>query len=215
MEWKDINGFEGKYQISEDGRVRSIGRVVKNKCGTMTVNERILKPWIDTWGYKNVCLCNDGKCQSKKVHRLIAEAFVPPYSGEQVNHIDGDKLNNSIENLEWCTNNYNINYGTARKRQADKIRGIPHKEEHKKKIASSLLKYYETHDSASIGRISEKRKGVVGVRNGESVQFQSVKDAAIAVNGSRANITRSCNSRTKKAYGYKWTWAGERKEGAD
>ena len=44
MEWKDINGFEGKYQISEDGRVRSIGRVVKNKCGTMTVNERILKP---------------------------------------------------------------------------------------------------------------------------------------------------------------------------
>ena len=56
-------------------------------------------------------------------------------------------------------------------------------------------------------------KGVVGVRNGESVQFQSVKDAAIAVNGARANITRSCNSKTRKAYGYKWMWAGERKEG--
>ena len=56
MEWKDINGFEGKYQISEDGRVRSIGRVVKNKCGTMTVNERILKPWIDTWGYKEALI---------------------------------------------------------------------------------------------------------------------------------------------------------------
>lgn len=67
----------------------------------------------------------------------------------------------------------------------------------------------------SIGRISEKRKGVVGVRNGESVQFKSVKDAAIAVNGARANITRSCNSKTRKAYGYKWMWAGERKEGAD
>ena len=61
MEWKDINGFEGKYQISEDGRVRSIGRVVKNKCGTMTVNERILKPWIDTWGYKNVSDLRDMK----------------------------------------------------------------------------------------------------------------------------------------------------------
>ena len=108
MEWKDINGFEGKYQISEDVRVRSIGRVVKNKCGTMTVNERILTPWIHTCGYKHVCLCNDGKCQSKKVHRLIAEAFVPPYSGEQVNHIDGDKLNNSIENLEWCTGSENM-----------------------------------------------------------------------------------------------------------
>ena len=71
------------------------------------------------------------------------------------------------------------------------------------------------HDSASIGRISEKRKRVVGVRNGESVQFQSVKDAAIAVNGSRANITRSCNSKTRKAYGYKWMWDGELKEGAD
>ena len=143
MEWKDINGFEGKYQISEDGRVRSIGRVVKNKCGTMTVNERILKPWIDTWGYKNVCLYNNGKCQSKKVHRLIAEAFVPPYSGEQVNHIDGDKLNNSIENLEWCTNDYNINYGTARRRQAKKIRGIPHTDEHKKKISESMKAYRE------------------------------------------------------------------------
>ena len=71
------------------------------------------------------------------------------------------------------------------------------------------------HDSASIGRISEKRKRVVGVRNVESVQFQSVKDAAIAVNGSRANITRSCNRKTRAAYGYKWMWDGERKEGVD
>ena len=108
-----------------------------------------------------------------------------------------------------------VTYGNKAKRQANKIRGIAHSNEHKKKITSSLLKYYETHDSASIGRISEKRKGVVGVRNGESVQFQSVKDAAIAVNGSRANITRSCNSKTRKAYGYKWMWAGKRKEGAD
>lgn len=132
-----------------------------------------------------------------------------------MNHKDEDKTNNFLENLEWCTARYNNTYGNKAKRQANKIRGIAHSNEHKKKITSSLLKYYETHDSASIGRISEKRKGVVGVRNGESVQFQSVKDAAIAVNGSRANITRSCNSKTRKAYGYKWTWAGERKEGAE
>ena len=63
--------------------------------------------------------------------------------------------------------------------------------------------------------LAKKRKRVVGVRNVESVQFQSVNDAAIAVNGSRANITRSCNSKTRAAYGYKWMWDGERKEGDD
>ena len=108
--WKDINGFEGKYQISEDGQVRSMDRIVQNKGRNMTVNGRVLKPWIDTWGYENVCLFKNGAGHSKKVHRLIAEAFIPPYTGAQVNHIDGNKLNNSIENLEWCTGSENMHH---------------------------------------------------------------------------------------------------------
>ena len=110
MVWKSVHGFEGKYQISYDGTVRSMERVVKNKDGTMTVNERVLKPWVDTWGYKRVCLYKNGKPHQKFVHRLIAEAFIPPFTGQQVNHIDGDKLNNSVENLEWCTGSENMQH---------------------------------------------------------------------------------------------------------
>lgn len=65
MVWKSVHGFEGKYQISYDGTVRSMERVVKNKDGTKTVNERVLKPWVDTWGYKRVCLYKNGKPHQK------------------------------------------------------------------------------------------------------------------------------------------------------
>ena len=203
-EWKSIIGYENEYLVSNNGDVFSLR------------SKKYLKPSINEKGYMRVCLQKRGMKSWKRVNRIVAEAFIPnPDNLPMVNHKDEDKTNNFLENLEWCTAQYNNTYGNKAKRQANKIRGIAHSNEHKKKISSSLLKYYETHDSASIGRISEKRKGVVGVRNGESVQFQSVKDAAIAVNGSRANITRSCNSKTRKAYGYKWMWAGERKEGAD
>ena len=217
---KPVVGYEGYYEVDQFGRVFSVERVISvddnGRKYEKPVSGKQMKQCLKNNGYKSVSLTKGGATKEFYVHRLVAEAFIPnPDNLPMVNHKDEDKTNNFVENLEWCTAQYNNTYGTARKRQADKIRGIPHTEEHKKKITSSLLKYYETHDSASIGRISEKRKGVVGVRNGESVQFQSVKDAAIAVNGSRANITRSCNSKTRKAYGYKWMWAGEQKGGSD
>lgn len=215
---KPVVGYEGYYEVDQFGRVFSVERVISvddnGRKYEKPVSGKQMKQCLKNNGYKSVSLTKGGATKAFYVHRLVAEAFIPnPDNLPMVNHKDEDKTNNFLENLEWCTAQYNNTYGNKAKRQANKIRGIAHSNEHKKKITSSLLKYYETHDSASIGRISEKRKGVVGVRNGESVQFQSVKDAAIAVNGSRANITRSCNSKTRKAYGYKWTWAGERKEG--
>lgn len=217
---KPVKGYEGYYEVDQFGRVFGLDRIIKVNDNGRNYEKPIagkqLKQSMHTNGYKTVSLTKDGKTKTLFVHRLVAEAFIPNVDNlPMVNHKDEDKTNNFVENLEWCTAQYNNTYGNKAKRQADKIRGIPHTDEHKKKISSSLLKYYETHDSASIGRISEKRKGVVGVRNGESVQFQSVTEAAIAVNGSRANITRSCNSKTRKAYGYKWTWAGEQKGSSD
>ena len=215
---KPVVGYEGYYEVDQFGRVFSVERVISvddnGRKYEKPVSGKQMKQCLKNNGYKSVSLTKGGATKAFYVHRLVAEAFIPnPDNLPMVNHKDEDKTNNFLENLEWCTAQYNNTYGNKAKRQANKIRGIAHSNEHKKKITSSLLKYYETHDSASIGRISEKRKGVVGVQNGESVQFQSVKDAAIAVNGSRANITRSCNSKTRKAYGYKWMWAGERKEG--
>lgn len=110
MEWRPVRGFEGEYLVSDSGDIKSVTRNVPNKANRITVKERILKPWIDNWGYMNVCLFKNGKGTCKKVHRLIAEAFISPYHGEQVNHKDGNKLNNSIDNLEWCTGSENMHH---------------------------------------------------------------------------------------------------------
>lgn len=100
--WKDIDGYEG-YQVSNLGRVRSF------KNGKV----RILKPSSDKCGYLIVNLCKNSSSKSCRVHRLVAQAFIPnPNNLPQVNHKDENPSNNIVSNLEWCDAKYNINYGT-------------------------------------------------------------------------------------------------------
>lgn len=108
--WKPIEGYEGKYMISNFGRVKSL----KNSCGNY--REKILKPLKSKKVYLQVNLSLNGKVQMFKIHRLVAEAFLPnPDDLEQVNHKDENKLNNCVENLEWCDNRYNVRYTQAKK----------------------------------------------------------------------------------------------------
>ena len=117
--WKPVKGFEGYYEVSNLGRVRSIDRVVVD---TVRNCERLLKGKVliqkdNGNGYKNVMFCKEHKIYNKYVHRLIAEAFLPnPDNLPQVNHKDEDKSNNRVDNLEWCTSFYNNEYGTRKKR---------------------------------------------------------------------------------------------------
>lgn len=105
--WKDIKDFEGHYQVSNLGRIKSI------KFG----KEIILKQHNNKGGYYYVCLLKNGKHKNYYVHRLVAQAFLPnPYKLPQVNHKDENKTNNNVDNLEWCTNEYNHNYGTINER---------------------------------------------------------------------------------------------------
>lgn len=107
--WKEIPGFEGYYEASNQGRVRSIERVVRSGRGYKIVKPTILKPSIDEWGYEKVCLRKKGKSFSRKVNRIIAQTFIPnPNDYPQVNHIDGVKQNNNVDNLEWCTCSHNM-----------------------------------------------------------------------------------------------------------
>ena len=115
--WKTINEYPN-YQVSNTGKVKSIERKVKKWNGYRTVRERILNP-INNKGYQQVTLCRDGKIKPMLVHRLVVQAFLPnPYNLPEVNHLDEDKTNNNVENLEWCTREYNNNYGTHNERIA-------------------------------------------------------------------------------------------------
>lgn len=120
--WKDIDGYEGLYQISSYGRVRSVEREVVYKNGRKHFyKSQIIKPHITAWGYLQVGLHCEDNFKNGRIHRLVAEAFIPnPDNLPQVNHKNEDKTDNRVENLEWCTAKYNTNYGTARQRMIEK-----------------------------------------------------------------------------------------------
>lgn len=117
--WKDVKGYEGLYQVSTLGRVRSF--YTHNGSG-----QRILHSQKRSHGYLGVTLVKDGVPSCRNIHRLVAEAFIDnPCNYEQINHKDEDKTNNRVENLEWCTAKYNSNYGTGAQRSAESRKKLP------------------------------------------------------------------------------------------
>lgn len=112
--WRDIEGYEGQYQVSNLGRVKSFDRI--DGAGHLK-RGRILRPVPDKKGYLRVQLHKEGKRKLFLVHRLVAQAFIPNPEGlPQVNHRDEDPSNARADNLEWCTASYNVNYGTHNER---------------------------------------------------------------------------------------------------
>lgn len=119
--WKPVVGYEGLYEDSNLGRVKSLNY---NHTGS----ERVLKPADRGKGYLFVTLCKDGKKKNHLVHRLVAKSFIPnPLSLPQVNHKDCNPQNNRVENLEWCTQEYNINYGTRNEKVSRVLTNHPSK----------------------------------------------------------------------------------------
>lgn len=103
--WKPINGYEGLYEVSNQGDIKSLERLCYDsvRCYHRGVKERILKPVPDKDGYLQVALSRDGKLTTKKVHRLVAECFIDnPENLKEVNHKNKDVANNRVGNLEWC-----------------------------------------------------------------------------------------------------------------
>ncbi len=136
-EWKSIPGYEGLYEVSSYGRVKSLER-----CDRFNhkIVSKLLKPGKDKNGYFMVCLYKNKTHKFYLIHRLVAQSFIPnPDDLPQVNHKDEDKTNNRVDNLEWCTQQYNLNYNGVLKRRSQRMKenGIY------EKIALIKIKYPE------------------------------------------------------------------------
>lgn len=150
--WKPINGWEGFYEISNNGRVKSLvgwnGREYEKR-------EKILKnssqKSTESYSRSVVNLCKDGVSVTKKVHRLVADAFLEKVEGKNIiNHKDGNPLNNLVENLEWCTNKENINHAIETGLTVHRIKTVD-----RESIVELLNNGYSYDDIANILCISK------------------------------------------------------------
>ena len=119
--WKDIIGYEGLYQVSNLGRVRRLSKIItdvsQGGVRKRLFEGRILSQSFVGCGYKSVMLSMNGCVKRYNVHRLVAQAFIPNLNDlPEINHLDEDKTNNCVDNLEWCTAKYNSNYGDRNKK---------------------------------------------------------------------------------------------------
>lgn len=156
--WKDIVGYEGLYQVSNMGNVRSADRTIKVKRGDseyfLTTKGKVLRGQARRHGYLSVWLYKlDGSKRQESIHRLVAEAFCIRRDGDtDVNHKNEIKTDNRASNLEWCTHKENSNYGTAQQRrlETDRVRGNRCKPIRQYDLQGNLIAEYPSLKEASM-----------------------------------------------------------------
>ena len=143
-EWKDIRGYEGMYQVSSHGSVRSVDRLITTKRGVKKpLKGKILRPCMNE-GYAYTCLSRHGIEKRFKIHRLVAEAFIDnPESLPYVNHKNEIKSDNRVNNLEWCTKWYNEHYGSFHERSVGNMRKKVGKRVIQLDVNSNIIRKYE------------------------------------------------------------------------
>ena len=184
--WKDIKGYEGKYQVSNLGRVKSLYLINRQ---AKIPREKILKAGHNLQGYPHIHLCKDNKTsKSIFVHRLVAETFIPnPNNYPVVNHINGIKTDNRVENLEWCTQQYNIQQSYKNGQQKPtwinkKGKNCPN---------SIKVNQYDLQDNFI-------------------KQWDCIRDVERELKIFAVGVSKCCRNLQNTAGGYKWRYADDR-----
>ena len=182
--WKDVLNYEGIYIISSKGRVKSLDRY---DSGGRKRTGKILSAGNNKEGYKLVTLAKNGKLKTFKVHRLVAEAFIPnPDNKPEVDHINTIRYDNRAENLRWVTRKENESNETTKNHRSENFKGRILSEEHKKKIgkANGKLVYCVELDKV----------------------FESTSEASRQLGINKRNIASVCRGERNKAGGYHWKY---------
>ena len=172
-EWKDVVGYENLYKVSNFGNVMSL----------IHKKPRLLKPGKNNKGYLLVDLQVFNEHKRFLIHRLVAQAFIPnPYNLPQVNHKDECKTNNRVENLEWCDQLYNVNYGTAKDRISKTLTN-------RKDLSKPVFQFD---------------------KNGKFIsEYPSTSEAKRKTGINEGNICRVCQGERKSAGGYVWKYKND------
>ena len=188
--WKDIKNYEGLYQVSNLGRIKSLNRYSYNSVGKYNkkIFERILKQAIAKPGYYVINLTKNGKQKTYRIHRLVAETFIPnPNNYPMINHIDCNKLNNKVENLEWCTHTHNM--------QEAARNGLMNYDNLKR----WNNKFGKEHNrSKKVYQIDKNTNKIIQM-------FYGIAEASRATGINETNISACCNHKINSKNGKKWT----------
>lgn len=215
--WKDIEGYEGYYQVSNLGRVRSVDRYVKHWQGGISLFKgKIITGNDRTRKYKKVQLSKDGVSKGYYIHRLVAITFLPnPNNYPVINHKDEDPSNNCVENLEWCTQKHNMNWkGVMKRKVGKKLRKSEEEKKYNRKlyVEKNRDKIRERQHNYHIEHYKKMGKVLRSIlqydKNGFFIaEYESAEDAKRKTGISHINCV--CNGHRKTAGGFIWKWGKE------
>lgn len=188
--WKDINGYNGLYQVSNNGNVKSLERMCRQFNGhcycNRKVTEKILKGRKDTKGYLQVELSKNGKQRKYLVHKLVAMMFIPnPHNKPQINHINGRKNDNRVDNLEWVTPSENVIHA----------------------YKTGLLNIDDiVKHCRKLGEKSAKKVNQYNLQGEYVKTWDSISEAHRSLKVDCSSISRCCRNKQQSAGGYKWAY---------